>query len=69
MYSAVPGPPENFIVEALNYTTVKLSWQSPILENGIILYYTITYNGSREELTDVRVYMNTMIILFRCMMQ
>ena len=57
LYSCiVPGPPENFNVTAINYTTVFLSWDRPILENGIILFYTISYNGSREEKQTVRTH-------------
>lgn len=43
--------PQNFNATAINYTTVYLSWDRPIAteENGIIIFYTITYNGSREE--------------------
>ena len=47
--STVPGPPENFNVTPINYTTVFLSWDRAIEENGIVLFYTITYNGSRIE--------------------
>jgi len=43
----VPGPPENFNVQVLNHTTVQLSWQPPTTPNGIILFYTIAYNGTR----------------------
>ena len=51
-FCVVPeGIPQNFNVTPINYTTVYISWERPIFteENGIIVMYIITYNGSREE--------------------
>jgi len=59
----VPGAPENLKVEVLNIA-VKISWQPPLLANGIIIFYNITYNGSRYELqlvsNDIRTYAKSM---------
>ena len=54
-YIVPTGPPQNFNVTAINYTTVYLSWDRPLPEeeNGILIMYTITYNGSREEKQSV----------------
>ena len=49
----VPGPPENLTVQVLNFA-VTLSWQPPLQANGIITFYTITFNGSRYETQPVR---------------
>ena len=51
LYVAPTGPPQNFNVTPINYTTVYLSWDRPLPEeeNGILTMYTIIYNGSREE--------------------
>jgi len=46
----VPGPPESFTVQVLNYTTVRLTWLPPTSPNGVILLYTIMYNGTRQSL-------------------
>ena len=48
----VPGPPGNLTVQVLNFA-VTLSWQPPLLTNGIIIFYTITFNGSRDETQPV----------------
>ena len=48
----VPGPPENLTVQVLNFAVI-LSWQPPLLTNGIIIFYNITFNGSREEAQPV----------------
>ena len=47
-HNIVPGPPENLTVQVLNIA-VTLSWQPPLLTNGIIIFYNITFNGSRYE--------------------
>ena len=47
-----PGPPENLTVQLLN-VAVKISWQPPLVANGIITSYNITYNGSRYETQPV----------------
>ena len=44
----VPGQPENLRVQVLNFA-VTISWQPPLQKNDIIIFYTITYNGSRNE--------------------
>ena len=44
----VPGPPENLTVQVLNFA-VTISWQPPLQANGIITFYTITFNGSRND--------------------
>ena len=51
MCTVPDGPPQNFNVAPINYTTVFLSWDRPVPtdENGIITTYTIIYNGSRVE--------------------
>ena len=50
-YIVPEGPPRNFNVTPINYTTVFLSWDrpEPTLENGNLTMYTIIYNGSRVE--------------------
>ena len=52
MCDVVPGPPENLTVQVLNFA-VTLSWQPPLLTNGIIIFYTVTYNGSKNEAQPV----------------
>ena len=47
-----PGPPENLTIQLLN-VAVKISWQPPLITNGIIISYNITYNGSRSEAQPV----------------
>ena len=52
MWYIVPGPPENLKVQVQNFA-VTISWQPPLQENGIIIFYTFTYNGSRNETQPV----------------
>ena len=46
--NVVLGRPENLTVIVLNFA-VMILWQPPMLTNGNITFYTITYNGSRYE--------------------
>ena len=48
IHTVVPRPPEDLRVEVLN-VAVRISWQPPLITNGIIIFYNITYNGSRYE--------------------
>ncbi|XP_023694433.2 phosphatidylinositol phosphatase PTPRQ [Paramormyrops kingsleyae] len=47
----VPGsPPFNLTYESINSTEVLVSWQPPLLANGIILFYTVEYWNSTHNL-------------------
>ncbi|XP_048886550.1 phosphatidylinositol phosphatase PTPRQ [Brienomyrus brachyistius] len=47
----VPGsPPFNLTYESINSTEVLVSWQAPLLANGIILFYTVEYWNSTHNL-------------------
>ena len=48
----VPGPPEDLRIRVLN-VAVEISWEPPLMPNGIITFYNITYNGSRYKTLPV----------------
>ena len=60
----VPGPPENLTVEVLN-VAVRISWQPPLEENGLLTFYYITYNGSRYAVSEYYMYMNIIIFIVK----
>ena len=60
----VPGLPENFTVQVLNYTTVRLTWLPPSSPNGVILFYNITYYGTRLHIQSVSRNFNSNTSLF-----
>jgi len=42
----VPEAPTNFLSSATTSTTIRLSWSTPNVTNGIILGYTIVYSNN-----------------------
>lgn len=38
-----PNPPVNVSATTLSSTTVQVSWDPPVVTNGMIRYYTVTY--------------------------
>ena len=50
-YPLEPGDsPSNFRATVVNSTTVSLTWSEPLLPNGVITSYTITYNSSGTQI-------------------
>ena len=43
---APDGSPENFQVSDVNSTAVSLMWSDPLIPNGIVTSFTVTYNFS-----------------------
>ena len=43
---APDGSPENFQVSDVNSTAVNLTWSDPLIPNGIVTTFTVTYNFS-----------------------
>ena len=40
-----PGdPPANFVATVMSATSIHLTWSEPLLPNGVLVSYNITYN-------------------------
>ena len=49
-----PGDPPTFLRSSvINSTAVHLTWEQPLLPNGIIINYTVTYNLSELSVSAI----------------
>ena len=54
VYSTEPGDsPNNFNLDIINSTAIRLTWDEPLLPYGILLSYTIKYNTSNGNISRV----------------
>ena len=45
-YSVVPAPPQNVRVASVSPYAVEVQWNTPTTPNGVLIYYSVYYNGT-----------------------
>lgn len=50
---AKPSPPLEFKAYDVRNTSMKLEWKRPLHSNGVLMYYSIFYNGNRIDVYNV----------------
>ena len=41
-----PSMPRFIVADAINSTTISVSWDAPEFSNGVLRFYLLTYNGT-----------------------
>ena len=64
---AAPSPPVINAVTAIDSTSVRVEWSIPTNPNGILTFYTITYNIEDDDSRTVNIPYNGQLVSLLCM--